>query len=62
MTDAITGGSVSAMEPIRTPQRTVRISDRIWKAAQEKAQQRGERVSDVIRLALIRYIEDEEES
>jgi len=50
------------MEPIRTPQRTVRISDRIWKAAQEKAQQRGERVSDVIRLALIRYIEDEEES
>lgn len=47
------------MEPVRTPQRTVRVPDRIWQAAQEKAQQRGERVSDVIRLALIRYIEED---
>lgn len=58
MTGVMTPRYGGHMEPVRTPQRTVRVPDRIWQAAQEKAQQRGERVSDVIRLALIRYIEE----
>jgi predicted HicB family RNase H-like nuclease len=34
---------------------TVRISDEIWAAAQAKAAERGESVSDVIRRALVKY-------
>jgi predicted HicB family RNase H-like nuclease len=38
-----------------TPLRAVRIPDKVWSAAQAKAAQRGESVSDVIRRALERY-------
>jgi predicted transcriptional regulator len=40
----------------KTPARNVRISDDLWRAAQERAEAKGETVSDVIRRALERYI------
>lgn len=39
-----------------TPRRTIRIKDPLWDAASEKATERGESVSDVIRRALERYV------
>jgi hypothetical protein len=36
--------------------RSVKVHDDLWRAAQAKAADRGETVSDVIRRALIRYI------
>lgn len=41
------------MAPI--PIRTVRVPDDVWKAAQERAAERGESVSAVIVRALKRY-------
>lgn len=41
-----------------TPNRTVRVSDEVWEAAQRKASDRGETVTDVIVRALIRYVRD----
>jgi predicted HicB family RNase H-like nuclease len=38
--------------------RGVRIDDELWEAAQEKAAKRRESVADVIRRALLDYIED----
>ncbi len=40
----------------KTPTRAVRIEDGLWSAAQQKAAERGETVSDVIRRALQRYV------
>lgn len=40
---------------IRIPHRTIRIPDDEWHAAQEKAKERGETLSEVIRRALRRY-------
>lgn len=40
----------------KTPLRSIRVNDALWKAAQEKAAERGESVSDVIRAALERYV------
>ncbi|MGZ4521922.1 MAG: hypothetical protein ACXVXO_00680 [Mycobacteriaceae bacterium] len=40
----------------RTPHRTVRIEPTLWQAAQAKARERGETVTDVIRRALERYV------
>jgi hypothetical protein len=40
--------------------RTVRVDDALWEAAQAKAKRRREGVSDVIRRALLAYIEGEE--
>lgn len=40
----------------KTPIRTVRIADDLWRAAQAAARRRGENVSDVIRRALETYI------
>ena len=37
------------------PARAVRVEDELWRAAMEKAAERGETVSDVIRRALERY-------
>ena len=37
------------------PARAVRVPDELWRAAKEKAAERGESVSDVIRKALERY-------
>ncbi len=39
----------------KTPRRTVRVPDEVWQAAQAKAEERGETLSDVIRRALERY-------
>ena len=39
--------------------RNVRVDDELWKAAQEKAARRREAVADVIRRALLAYIEDD---
>lgn len=41
-----------------TPNRTVRVSDDLWHAAQRKAADRGETVTDVIIRALERYVRD----
>jgi Arc/MetJ-type ribon-helix-helix transcriptional regulator len=40
----------------KTPLRSIRVPDPLWKAAQERAAERGESVSDVIRAALERYV------
>lgn len=39
----------------KTPLRNIRVPDALWAAAQAKAADRGETVSDVIRRALERY-------
>lgn len=39
-----------------TAQRTIRITDELWEAAQAVAEERGESVSDVIRSALEEYV------
>jgi len=36
--------------------RAVRLPDELWNAAKEKAAERGESVSDVIRRSLERYV------
>lgn len=38
-----------------TQTRTVRVPDALWLAAQAKAEERGETVSEVIRRCLARY-------
>lgn len=40
----------------RTPLRSFRIPDELYQAAQAKAEERGESVSDVVRRALERYV------
>jgi negative regulator of replication initiation len=39
--------------------RTVRVDDELWEAAQEKAKRRRESVADVLRRALLAYIEED---
>lgn len=41
-----------------TKVRTVRVDDELWEAAQAVARARRESVADVIRRALLAYIED----
>lgn len=41
-----------------SPVRHIRIPDPLWNAAQEKAAGRYETVADVIRRALLAYIEE----
>ena len=41
--------------PGKIPLRSVRVADPTWEAAQRRAAERGETVSDVIRRALRRY-------
>lgn len=38
------------------PARAIRVSDDLWHAAQKRAAERGESVSDVVRRALGRYV------
>ena len=38
------------------PARAVRVEDPLWQAAKNRAAERGESVSDVIRRALERYV------
>ena len=40
----------------RTPLRSFRIPDELYEAAQAKAAEKGESVSDVVRRALERYV------
>ncbi|MCV7434794.1 YlcI/YnfO family protein [Mycolicibacterium bacteremicum] len=40
----------------RTPLRSFRIPDELYAAAQAKAEEKGESVSDVVRRALERYV------
>jgi predicted transcriptional regulator len=40
----------------KTPVRGVRVPDELWRAAQAKADERGETVTDVIVRALARYV------
>jgi predicted HicB family RNase H-like nuclease len=42
--------------PHHTPRRSVRVSEELWTAAQVKAAERGETVTDVIVRALKRYV------
>jgi hypothetical protein len=39
--------------------RTVRVDDELWEAAQAKAKRRRESVADVLRRALLAYVEGE---
>lgn len=39
-----------------TPLKSFRVSQELWDAAQVKAAERGETVSDIIRRALERYV------
>lgn len=41
----------------KTPIRSIRVPDDEWRAAQERAAERGETVTDLIRRALRRYAE-----
>lgn len=41
--------------PGKIPLRSVRVPDATWKAAQTRAAEKGEPLSDVIRRALERY-------
>ena len=43
--------------PTPTPQHTVRIDDELWDAAQRIAARRRETVSDVVRHALVEYVD-----
>lgn len=43
--------------PRGTTLRNVRVPDEIWDAAKEQAEENGETVSDVVRRALVEYIE-----
>lgn len=43
----------------KTPIRGVRIPEKTWKAAQDKAAAEGRNVSDVVRKCLESYIKDE---
>ena len=40
----------------KTPHRTIRVEDDLWRAAQDKARAEGRTVSDVIRDRLKRYV------
>lgn len=40
---------------MKTPLRAVRVPDEVWKAAQARAAEKGETVTDVILRALKRY-------
>lgn len=42
-----------------TKVRTVRVDDPLWEAAQAKAAKRRESVADVIRRALLDYVDDD---
>jgi len=43
--------------PRGTTLRNVRVADEVWDAAKERAAENGETVSEVVRRALVEYIE-----
>jgi hypothetical protein len=42
----------------KTPNHTIRVDDELWRAALDKAHERGETLTDVIVRALKRYLRD----
>lgn len=42
----------------KTPKRSVRVPEELWRAVMEKAHRRGETVTEVIVRALKRYLRD----
>jgi len=44
-----------------TDRRTIRVSEEKWKKAQEKAEERGESVSDAVRRCLDEYTRDQDD-
>lgn len=42
----------------RTPLRTLRVPDDLWREAARIARDRGETLSDVMRDSLVRYVEE----
>ena len=42
-----------------TTLRNVRIADEVWTSARERAEENGETVSDVVRRALVEYVQDD---
>lgn len=51
--------SVQKTGAMPDPVRTVRVSDELWQAAQDKAWARRESVSDVLRRALEAYVKED---
>jgi Tfp pilus assembly protein FimV len=52
------GQDVAARKnPTPTPQHTVQIDDELWDAAQRIAAKRRETVSDIVRHALVEYVD-----
>lgn len=41
-----------------TPVRTVRVPDEVWEALRQRADERGETVTDVVLRALRRYLRE----
>jgi negative regulator of replication initiation len=41
---------------VRTPLRSIRVPDDLWRAAMAVADERGESITDVLRRALERYV------
>ena len=41
-----------------TTRRAVRIEDGLWTVAKEVAEERGDNLSEIIRLALVAYIQE----
>ena len=47
-------------KPLKMPTRSIKVGDELWDAAMQKATERQESLSAVIRDALKRYIEDQQ--
>jgi predicted transcriptional regulator len=43
--------------PTQTPEHSVRIDDELWDAAERIAARRREKVSDIVRRALVEYVD-----
>lgn len=48
--------TMDTMPNAKMPLRAIRVPDELWRAAQSKAAEKGESVSDVLRRALERYV------
>ena len=57
MTTTTTPRSPRYPRPV-TPRRSVRVRDELWNAAQDKAHDRSETVTDVVIRALERYVRE----
>lgn len=55
--DRTKGDTVQTLPVAVTPKRSIRIDDSLWEAATARAKERRESVVDVVRRALIAYVE-----